>query len=142
MAGLLAGPLAMQPAILFFIAMAAFYPQIGAASLPSDFLLTRLNLPAFRYVFQAMMFAALLESGAGGLHAINEGVADAWATRLASAILGRLLLSGAILILSVFVAVKIGLIQLIARGYVLLAVVFLLAGAAGLRRLHRRDACA
>ena len=127
-AGLLAGPLAMLPAILFFIAMAAFYPQIGAASLPSDFLLTRLNLPPFRYVFQAMMFAALLESGAGGLHAINERAADAWATRRGSPLpsWGRLVLSGAILILSVFVAVKIGLIQLIARGYALLAVVFLL----------------
>ena len=127
-AGLLAGPLAMLPAILFFIAMAAFYPQIGAASLPSDFLLTRLNLPAFRYVFQAMMFAALLESGAGGMHAINERVADAWTRRHGSPLpsWGRLLLSGAILILSVFVAVKIGLIQLIARGYALLAVVFLL----------------
>ena len=77
---------------------------------------------------QAMMFAALLESGAGGLHAINERVADAWATRrgLPMPSWGWLLLSGAILILSVFVAVKIGLIQLIARGYVLLAVVFLL----------------
>lgn len=127
-AGLLAGPLAMAPAILFFIAMAAFYPAIGSASLPSDFLLTRLNLPAFRYVFQAMMFAALLESGAGGLHAINERVADAWKTRRGAPLppWGRLALSAAILVLSVVVAVKIGLIQLIARGYALLAIVFLL----------------
>lgn len=127
-AGLLAGPLAMLPAILFFIAMAAFYPAIGSVSLPSDFLLTRLNLPAFRYVFQAMMFAALLESGAGGLHAINERAADAWKTRRGSPLppWGRLALSATILVLSVVVAVKIGLIQLIARGYSLLAIVFLL----------------
>ena len=127
-AGLLAGPLAMLPAILFFFAMAAFYPAIGSAALPSDYLLTRLNLPAFRYVFQAMMIAALLESGAGGLHAINERVAHAWTLRRGSPLpaWGRLALSAIILVLSVVVAVKIGLVQLIAQGYVLLAIVFLL----------------
>ena len=47
-AGLIAGPLAMLPALLFFCCMMAYYPQIGAATLPSDFLLQRLDLPLFR----------------------------------------------------------------------------------------------
>ena len=34
-AGLIAGPLSMLPAILFFVAMIAFYPAIGAETLPS-----------------------------------------------------------------------------------------------------------
>ena len=37
----------------------AFYPEIAAATLPSDYLLQRLDLPAFRCLFQLMIFAAL-----------------------------------------------------------------------------------
>ena len=44
-AGVIAAPLAMLPAILFFTCMVAFYPDIASETLPSDFLLQRLNLP-------------------------------------------------------------------------------------------------
>ena len=47
-AGLIAGPLAMLPALLFFTRMVAFYPGDRAARrLPSDFLLQQLAFPAF-----------------------------------------------------------------------------------------------
>jgi uncharacterized membrane protein YkvI len=36
-AGLVAGPLAMLPALLFFVCMVAFYPGIANETLPSDF---------------------------------------------------------------------------------------------------------
>src|SRR3546814_8278506 len=65
-AGLLAGPLAMLPALLFFICMVAYYPAVQSEALPSDFLLERLELPWFRILFQLMIFTALLESGTGG----------------------------------------------------------------------------
>ena len=74
-AGLLAGPLGMLPAVLFFVCMTAFYPDIANATLPSDYMLTRLDAPAFHFVFQLMILAALLESGTGMVHAINERVA-------------------------------------------------------------------
>ena len=80
-AGLIAGPLAMLPALLFFCCMMAYYPQIGAETLPSDFLLQRLDLPLFRLLFQLMIFAALLESGTGAVHAINERIGNAWHRR-------------------------------------------------------------
>src|SRR3546814_9550456 len=44
-AGLIAGPLSMLPAILFFVAMMAFYPATGAEVLPSDYLLRRMEVP-------------------------------------------------------------------------------------------------
>ncbi|MBO9698511.1 MAG: hypothetical protein J7499_20155, partial [Sphingopyxis sp.] len=56
-AGLIAGPLAMAPAILFFTCMIAFYPGIGAETLPSDFLLRQLDVPVFHWAFQMMIFA-------------------------------------------------------------------------------------
>src|SRR3546814_3873418 len=80
-AGLIAGPLSMLPAIVFFVAMMAFYPAIGAEVLPSDFLLARMGMPAFRILFQVMIFAALLESGAGAVPAINERISGAVESR-------------------------------------------------------------
>ena len=46
-AGLLSGPLAMLPGALFFICMVAFLPDIASATLPSDFMLQRLEMPLF-----------------------------------------------------------------------------------------------
>ena len=126
-AGLIAGPLAMLPAILFFVAMMAFYPQIGAEALPSDFLLRMMGIPAFHLLFQVMIFAALLESGAGAVHAVNERISGALEAR-GRAPLGttaRALISAAILAGCMFVAARIGLIALIASGYRFLAWMFL-----------------
>lgn len=126
-AGLLAGPLAMAPAILFFISMAAFYPNIEGKILPSDFLIQQMNVPLFRLVFEAMIFAALVESGAGQIHAINERVAHAYRTggRRTLSNRARLMITMAILIGAVFVADRIGLISLIANGYRGLSFIFL-----------------
>jgi uncharacterized membrane protein YkvI len=126
-AGLLAGPLAMIPAMLFFISMAGFYPEIRSQVLPSDFLLGELHFPAFRLVFQAMIFAALLEGGTAGIHAINERVARAYAAKSRGKLSrqARFVVTVVILIGSVFVANRIGLVSLIANGYRFLAYLFL-----------------
>jgi uncharacterized membrane protein YkvI len=127
-AGLIAGPLAMLPALLFFSCMMAFYPEIGAATLPSDFLLQRLDLPLFRMLFQLMIFAALLESGTGAVHAINERIGNAWRRRH-GAPLGRaprLGIALTILIGCMLLAERFGLVALIANGYRALAALFLI----------------
>lgn len=126
-AGLLAGPLAMIPAALFFICMVAYYPQIGSEALPSDFLLQRLDFPAFHIAFQLMIFAALLESGTGGVHAVNERIAHVWTARRGTPLShrARLLVAGALLVGSIFIADRFGLVTLIAKGYRLLAGMFL-----------------
>lgn len=126
-AGAIAGPLSMLPAILFFTAMMAFYPAIGAEVLPSDFLLRQLRVPAFHFLFQVMIFAALLESGAGAVHAINERLSGAVEAR-GRAPLGthmRALIGGLLVAGCFFVAGRIGLVALIADGYRLLAGLFL-----------------
>jgi uncharacterized membrane protein YkvI len=125
-AGAVAGPLAIAPAVLFFVAMTAFYPAIANEPLPSDLLLTRLDLPAFRLVFQAMIFAALMESGVAGVHAINERIAGALSNRgRALSSPARLLVTAVVLTFSVFIATRIGLVELVVRGYRLLAYSFL-----------------
>jgi uncharacterized membrane protein YkvI len=126
-AGILCGPLAMVPALIFFICMAAFYPAISASALPSDYLLVRLNVPVFHFAFQLMIFAALLESSCGCVHAINERVARFAAARGHKlSPLGRLGLSTLVLVVSIFVAARFGFVALIANGYRVLSYVFLL----------------
>jgi uncharacterized membrane protein YkvI len=145
-AGLIAGPLAMLPALVFFCCMIAFYPRIAAETLPSDYLLQRLNLPWFHLLFQLMIFAALLESGTGAVHAINERINRAWLRTHAQALSGvtRLCIALAILTGCMLLAQRFGLVTLIARGYRALAVIFLLVYVLplftlGLGRLwHRR----
>lgn len=118
-AGVLAGPMAMLPALLFFFCLVAFYPGITAVTLPSDFLLREIDLPVFRLVFQCMVFAALLESATGGIHAVNEriGVAYKKATERQLSAAGRLAITCLLLVGSVFLATRFGLVALIAGGY-------------------------
>jgi uncharacterized membrane protein YkvI len=125
-AGLFAGPLAMLPAIVFFICMAAFYPAVGAEALPSDFLLRQLGQPAFHLLFQLMIFSALLESGTGAVHAVNARLRTWRASRGGTQGKGeRLAVALGILVAAVFAADRIGLIALIGSGYRFLAWLFL-----------------
>jgi uncharacterized membrane protein YkvI len=127
-AGLLAGPMAILPALAFFACMVAWYPQIVSEPLPSDFLLQRMGQPLFLVFFQAMIFSALLESGTGAVHAINERIATAWRERGAGELSrrARLGVAATLLVGSIFIAERFGLVALIANGYRALAWLFLL----------------
>ena len=127
-AGLIAGPLAMIPALMFFCCMIAYYPQIASQTLPSDFLLQRMGVPWFHVLFQLMIFAALLESGTGAVHAINERIDNAWRRRhqVPLAHSARLGIALATLACCMLLAQRFGLVTLIAKGYRGLAVLFLL----------------
>ncbi|HEY6815433.1 MAG TPA: hypothetical protein VI168_07840 [Croceibacterium sp.] len=126
-AGMICGPLTMLPALAFFTAAVAFHPAIVDATLPSDFLLQRLGLPWFHYLFQLMVFSALLESGASAVHAFNERVDKTWQRRRGVP-LGprrRFALALVLLVLCMFLASAVGLVDLIGSGYRLLAFILL-----------------
>lgn len=117
-AGLLAGPIAIAPGVLFFVAMMAGYPGIGAAEVPSDRLLAALEFPAFRLLFQIVLFGTLVDTGAGMIHAINERIAAAWPERRGPLPLWiRLGVAVVLLLLAIVAADRAGLIGLIAKGY-------------------------
>lgn len=122
-AGLIAGPLAMLPALLFFTCMIAFYPGIAQETLPSDFMLQQLRLPLFHLLFQLMIFSALLESGTGSVHAINERISAVWRRRHGVDLSHRArgLIALGLLIGCIFVADHFGLVALIGSGYRFLA---------------------
>jgi uncharacterized membrane protein YkvI len=92
-----------------------------------------------------MIFAALLESGTGAVHAINERIAKAWQNARGTALThrARLAIALALLVLCMLLADRFGLVALIARGYRLLAAIFLLIYVVplmtlGVARLWRR----
>lgn len=114
-AGALAGPLAALPAIVFFLCMTAWYPEIGGETLPSDFMLRQIGQTWLHFAFQLMIFCALLETGVGVVNAVNERVDEALKQGFPPAL--RLALSAALLLGSAFFAARVGLIDLIASGY-------------------------
>lgn len=125
-AGALCGPLAMLPAVAFFLCTVAYYPTIADQTLPSDYLLARMHMPAFHLAFQIMILAALLESGTGTVHAINERIASL--CRESGRAFSKEARAGftcVLLVSSVFVATRYGLVDLIAKGYRFLAALLL-----------------
>jgi uncharacterized membrane protein YkvI len=127
LAGSIAGPVTMIPALLFFIPMVAFYPEVQSATLPSDFLLQRIGSPAFHVLFQVMILSALLESGTSSVHAINERIGHAWEIRTGRELTHkqRLAIAAGVLVLCMFLASRFGLVALIATGYRTLSYILL-----------------
>lgn len=117
-AGALAGPLAMLPGVVFFVAMMGYYHEIGTQALPSAFLLARLQAPWFEWAFQLAVMLTLVNTGVALLHSLNERVANAWAERQRP-MPGRLrpALAVGVMLVAVYAATAVGLVDLIAKGY-------------------------
>ena len=127
-AGAICGPLAMLPALLFFVATVAFYPAITSAELPSDALLSEMRRPWFRALFQVMIFSALVQSGVSAVHAFNERVDAAWRRSRGTPIGPRARLGISFVLLGgcMFLADRFGLVALIGSGYRFFAYVLLI----------------
>jgi len=131
MAGLLAGPIAMIPAFLFFIAMVGQYPEIVPAAVPAITLLEGIGAGWLLILFHVMLLGTLVETGTGLIHSVNERIHATLLWR-GAALRGtgrpdptrppgltpqtRLWMGVAWLTAGAFVA-QFGLISLIARGY-------------------------
>jgi len=116
-AGLLAGVVGILPGALILCALVAHYPSVLPEEIPVVFALSKINLPFFMYFYQIVLFGALITTGTGFIHSLNERLQSAfqakgkefpqWARPVVAI---GLLLAG--LALSAF-----GLIQLVAQGY-------------------------
>jgi uncharacterized membrane protein YkvI len=126
-AGFLAGPLGMLPGVLFFIAMIGYQQEIADVALPSAFLLGKLGAPWFEYAFQFAVLLTLVDTGVALLHAINERVAKVYeeGDRPMPRVL-RPALAVFIMVISVYAASAIGLVDLISKGYGYLTYAFIL----------------
>lgn len=115
--GLLAGPIAIFPGFLFFLAVAGFYPEVVNEAVPANYLLAILGSRKFQLLFQLVLFGTLIETGTGFIHAVNERVSGAFRERSQSMPkYVRLIISTTLLALGAALA-QFGLVGLISRGY-------------------------
>ena len=125
-AGLLAGPLAMIPAALFYLAMATAYPAVLESPVPADFLMQRLDVSWLMPVFYIVVFGTLVETGTAFIHAVNQRIEPVFSRgRGAMPHWLRAAIAVAALLLAIVLAGRIGLIDLIAKGYGTLTWVFM-----------------
>jgi len=80
-AGLLVGPIAMIPGILFYLVMLTHYPAIRDVVLPSDYVLEALGARWFQVLFQVVLLGTLVETGVGVIHSFNERLASLYRAR-------------------------------------------------------------
>ncbi|MBJ89404.1 MAG: hypothetical protein CMO98_06030 [Woeseia sp.] len=122
-AGALAGPLTMLPAMLFFVAMIGQYGSIKAAGgdglLPLSILVDALaGGEFFVYLFPVVLFGTFVETGAAMIHGVNERIDSRFAEKGVAMPNGlRLLVALIILVIAIFLADSIGLTNLVAKGY-------------------------
>lgn len=123
--GVLAGPIAMFPAFLFYLAMVGQYPEVAGRPVPANYLLELLGSRPLQMAYAIMLFGTLIETGTGMIHAVNERIAGVYREHVHSMPRGlRPLVALAALIAGTGMA-RFGLIDLIAKGYGTLAWLFL-----------------
>lgn len=126
-AGLLAGPIAMIPAVFFFVAMMGFYPEITEQSLPVNYLLNVLEVPAFKIIFEIILFGTFIETGTALIHSVNERIAVSFEHKNKS--MPRIMrpaIAFGVLFTAIVLATKFGVVNLISEGYGTLTYIFIL----------------
>ena len=116
--GLIAGALGMIPAFFVFVAMLAVYPEVLTESIPVDLLLVEIGSPWLRVLFQVVLFGTLIETGVGVIHGFNERVAGVYREKGKEMPPGlRIGIAAVLLLMAIFLADAIGIVDLISKGY-------------------------
>ncbi len=125
--GVIAGAIAMVPALVFQVAFFAAYPEILEQAIPTYWMMGQMGMTVLLVVYSVMLFGTFIETGAGMLQGINERI-DAYLeekrgrglSRAAHAVIAVSSI-GVSAILSLW-----GITRLIAQGYGTLAWGFLI----------------
>ena len=116
-AGLLTGPLAIFPGLLFYIALLGAWPEVLDRAIPASAVLEALGSRGFLVLFQVVLLGTLVETGSGLIHAVNERIAQAVESRGRTfPDWGRPTLA-LVLLASGGAISAFGIVDLIARGY-------------------------
>jgi len=72
--GVIAGAIAMTPALVFQVAFFAAYPEILEQPIPTYWMMGQLGMSVLLVVYSIMLFGTFIETGAGMLQGINERI--------------------------------------------------------------------
>ena len=124
-AGALAGPIAMIPGVLFYLALAGQYPGVLDRPVPANHMLEVLGSRPFQIVFQLILFGTLIETGAGLIHAFNERIDGVYRARDGAMPAGLRPVVAVVLLLAGYLLSRVGLVDLIGTGYNAMSFVFM-----------------
>jgi len=116
-AGLLGGLIGIFPGLLLYVAIVSFYPSVLPEEVPVVFVLQHMGSPLLLILFQIVLFGALITTGIGFIHSVNERIYTA--QRMKGKEFPRWqrpLVAFGLLCLGMSLS-TLGLINLIAKGY-------------------------
>lgn len=117
-AGALAGPLILLPGFAMLLVLSAFYPAIRTAPIPVSDVLRHLDIPVLAITVRLVILGALIKTGTGMLHGLNERIARAVKERGRSMPQwARPVIAFSALGFAFYVAAAIGIVDLIKTGY-------------------------
>jgi uncharacterized membrane protein YkvI len=117
--GVLAGIIAIVPGFMIFYSLVSFYPAINEETIPINFILEKIGSTTFKLSFQLILFGTFIETGIGLIHGFNERISS-WLKTEKNMHLSRsnrFIISIVLLVISIFIAEKFGLVDLIKNGY-------------------------
>lgn len=125
-AGALSGALLLIPGLGLLFALCAFYPQVLTQEIPVSFILEQLDSPALTFTVRLVILGALIKSGTGMLHGLNERIARTLAeSNRPLPRWGRPAIALTAMFIAIYVASSIGIIDLVKHGYRFSGVLFL-----------------
>ena len=116
-AGILAGPIAIFPGFLFYIAIMGFHTHLADEKIPAVFVLERTGIPLLLILFQVILVGTLIETGTGLIHSVNERLQSALQASGKKLRQWQRPVIAVIILTTAFVLSTFGLIGLIAQGY-------------------------
>jgi uncharacterized membrane protein YkvI len=116
-AGLLCGPIAVLPGLCLYLALLAVHPAALGAPVPLQLLLQRLDTPWLAVFMQVVIFGTLAQTGVGVLQGFIERLMAGRAMAAGRAAAVRALITLGMATFAILVAERIGIVDLIARGY-------------------------
>jgi len=76
-AGIIAGVIGIFPALLFYVALVAYYPAVNDEDVPSLFAFQQIAVLPLFIVFQVVLYGTLVETGTAMIHSVNERIQSA-----------------------------------------------------------------
>jgi len=115
--GFIAGLTGIIPALLFYVSIVAYYPDVLSEELPSVYAFQRLGIPSFFILFHVVLFGTLIETGTAMIHAVNERIQSAFNAKGKNLPGAYRPIIASLFLLAAFGISIFGLVNLIAKGY-------------------------